>query len=95
MLLLRDHARHLLLLQGLSEDQQQGLSCCFGGPEGEEQASGEGDRVPSEASGGSVLRAGHQEIQAQETGWFISLKLFRVISDHASFGYNAQTFCLI
>lgn len=68
---LLDHTRHLLLLQGLFEDQQQGLSSGFGGPEGEEQAAGDARGVPSETSGGSVLRVGHQEIQAQETGRFV------------------------
>lgn len=47
--------RHLLLLQGLFEDQQQGLSCGVGGPEGEEQAARDGDCVPAETSGGPVL----------------------------------------
>lgn len=50
-----DHTRHLLLLQSIFEDQQQGLSSCFGGSEGEEQAAGERDCVPAETSGGSVL----------------------------------------
>lgn len=55
VMLPHDRTRHVLLLQGLFEDQQQGLSSCFGGPEGEEQAAGEGDCVPSETSRGSVL----------------------------------------
>lgn len=71
--------RQLLLLQGLFEDQQQGLSTCFGGGEGEEQAAGEGCCLPPETTRGSVLRAGHPEIQGQETGWFdIGLKICRI-----------------
>ncbi|TKS67857.1 Gamma-crystallin M2 [Collichthys lucidus] len=37
VMLLRDHTRHLLLLQGLFEDQQQGLSQSAGSAEREEQ----------------------------------------------------------
>ena len=54
-MLLLGRTRHLLLLQGLSEDQQQGPSSCIGGPEGAEQAAGAGDRLPAETTGGSVL----------------------------------------
>lgn len=49
------HARHLLLLQGLFEDQQQGLSSRSASPEGEELAAGEGGCLPSETSRGSML----------------------------------------
>lgn len=49
------HTRHLLLLQSVFEDEQQGVSSCFGGPEGEEQAAGERGCVSAETSGGSVL----------------------------------------
>jgi len=59
-----DHARHLLLLQGLAEDQQQGLGSRPAGPEGEEPAAADGGRAPPETSEGSVLRSGHQELQA-------------------------------
>lgn len=62
--------RHLLLLQDLLEDQQQGLSSGPGGPEGEEQAAGDGGGVPAQTDGGALLRAGHQEVQAQEAGAF-------------------------
>lgn len=70
-----DHTRHLLLLQGLFEDQQQGLGSGSAGAEGEKQAAGGAGRVPPETSKGSVLRAGRQELQAQETGWFVCLRL--------------------
>lgn len=55
MMPLHVHVRHLLLLQGLFEDQQQGLSSGFASPEGEELAAGEGDCLPSETSRGSIL----------------------------------------
>lgn len=68
VIFLLDHTRHILLFQGLFEEQQQGLSCRFDGSEGEVQTAGDGDHAPAETRGSSVLRAGLHEIQGKETG---------------------------
>lgn len=82
--------RHfLLLLQSVSEEQQQGLGSCFGGAEGAAQAAWEGDRVPPETSGGPVLWVGLHKIQAQEIGWFaFNLNLFPMKK------YSSKHICL-
>lgn len=62
------HARHIVLLQGLTEDQQQGLGAFLAGPEGEEQAAGDAGGAPAEAGGVPLLRTGDQKVQAKEAG---------------------------